>query len=61
MGEASESLEASGEVVGVDELTQVRSQLVVGLAEVAFDGRVLVGAVHSLDFPLVHRCLGFVS
>jgi hypothetical protein len=34
-GEASESLEASGEVIGVDESAQVGSQLVVGLVEVA--------------------------
>ena len=34
-GEASESFEASGEVIGVDEIAQVGSQLVVGLVEVA--------------------------
>ena len=58
MGEASESFEASGEVVSVDEITQVRSQLVVGLVEVAFDGRVLDGAVHSLDLSIGPSMLG---
>ena len=52
-GEASEGREASGEVVRVDEVAQVRSQLVVGLVEVAFDGRVLDGAVHSFDLPII--------
>ncbi len=32
-GEAFEGFEASGEVVGVDEVAQVGSQLVVGLIE----------------------------
>ena len=50
--EASDGFEASGEVVGIDEVLQVRSQLVVGLVEVAFDGRVLDGAVHSFDLPI---------
>jgi hypothetical protein len=49
MGEAPEGLEASGEVVGVDEVLQVRSQPVMGVVEVAFDGRVFDGAVHSFD------------
>jgi hypothetical protein len=34
---------------------QVGSQLVVGLVEVAFDGRVLDGAVHSFDLPIGPR------
>jgi hypothetical protein len=37
---------------------QVCSQLVVGLVEVAFDGRVLDGAVHSFDLPIGPRVLG---
>ena len=57
-GEASEGLEASGEVVGVDEVTQVGSQLLVGIVEVAFDGCVLDRAVHSLDLPIGPRVLG---
>jgi len=51
-GEASEGLEASGEVIGVDEVAQMNSQLVVGFVEVAFDGRILDGAVHPLDLAV---------
>ena len=57
-GETSEGLEASGEVVGVDEVAQVRSQLVVSFVEVAFDGRILDGAVHSFDLPIGPGMLG---
>ena len=46
-------LRASGEVVGVDEVAQVSSQLVVGLVEVAFDGCVLDGSVHAFDLPVI--------
>ena len=56
---ASEGFEASGEVIGVDEVLQVGSQLVVGLVEVAFDGRVLDGSVHSFDLAIGPRMLGF--
>ena len=38
-GEAFEGVEASGEVIGVDEVAQMRSQLIVGFVEVAFDAR----------------------
>ena len=48
----SEGFEASGEVVGVDKVAQVRLQLVASFVEVAFDGRVLDGAVHSFDLPI---------
>ena len=53
MGEAPEGFEPPGEVVGVDEVLQVGSQLVVGLVEVAFDSRVLDRAVHSFDLPII--------
>src|ERR1700709_1979239 len=56
--EAFEGLESSREIIGVDEVLQVGSQLVVGLVEVAFDGRVLDGAVHSFDLPIGPRGLG---
>ena len=59
-GEAPEGFEASGEVVGVDEVAQVDAQLVVGFVEVAFDGGVLDGAVHPLDLTVGPGCLGFV-
>jgi hypothetical protein len=36
-GEAFEGLEPSCEVVGVDEVPQMRAQLVVGFVEVAFN------------------------
>jgi hypothetical protein len=52
-GEAFEGLEASGEVIGVDEVAQMRSQLIVGFVEVAFDGGVLDSAVHSFDLPII--------
>ena len=42
-------LEASGEVIGADELAQMGSQLIVGFVEVAFDGRVFDGAVGHLS------------
>ena len=57
-GEAFEGLEASGEVVGVDEVAQVCSQLVMGLVEVAFDGCILDGAVHAFDLPVGPWMLG---
>jgi hypothetical protein len=40
-GKAFEGLEPPGEVVGVDEVAEVRTQLFVAFVEVAFDGRVL--------------------
>ena len=36
----------------------MNSQLIVGLIEVAFDGRILDGAVHSLDLPIRPGMLG---
>ena len=54
-GEACEGLEASGEVVGFDEVAQVGSQLLVGFVEVAFDSGVLDGAVHPLDLTVGPR------
>src|SRR5271155_737229 len=51
--------EAPGEVVGVDEVGEVASQLLMRLVEVAFDGCVLDGAVHSFDLPVGPGMLGF--
>jgi hypothetical protein len=42
-GEGSEGLEVSGEVIGVDEVAEVSSQLLMGFIEVAFDGRLFDG------------------
>jgi hypothetical protein len=57
-GEAPEGFEPPGEVVGVDEVLQMGSQLVVGVIEVAFDSRVLDGAVHSFELPIGPWMLG---
>jgi hypothetical protein len=57
--EASEGLEPSGEVVGVDEVPQMGSQLIVGFIEVAFDGCVFDGSVHPLDLAIRPGVLGF--
>jgi len=57
-GQASEGLEPAGEVIGVDEIAQMSSQLIVGLVEVTFDGCVLDGAVHPLDLTVGPRMLG---
>ena len=46
-------LEASSEVVGVDEVAQMGAQQVVRLVEVAFDGCVLDGAVHAFDLAVI--------
>ena len=56
-----ECLEASGEVVGVDEVAQVGSQLIVGFIEVVFDGGVLDGAVHPLDLAIIRYEIGGAS
>ncbi len=60
-GEASECLEASGEVVGVDEVAQMGPQLIVGFVEVAFDGRVLDGSVHPFDLAVIRYEIGGAS
>ena len=43
----------SREIIGGDEVLQVRSQLVVGCVEISFDGGVLDGAVHSFALPVI--------
>jgi hypothetical protein len=57
--EASGGLEPSGEVVSVDEVAQMGSQLIVGFIEVSFDGGVLDGAVHPLDLAVRPGVFGF--
>lgn len=42
----------SGEVVGCEEVGQVRFELVVSVVEVAFDGGVFDGPIHALDLPV---------
>ena len=51
--EAFGGLEPATEVVGGDEVAKMLPELVVGFVVVAFDGRVLDRAVHSLDLAVV--------
>jgi hypothetical protein len=57
--ECFEGLESSGEVVGFEEVSQVRFALVVGVVEVSLDGSVLDGSVHALDLPVGPGMVGF--
>ena len=50
--EALKGFESSGEVVGCDEVGQVRFGLFVGVVEEAFDGGFLDGSVHSFDLTI---------
>ena len=52
---------ASGEVIGVDEVAQMGPQLIVRFVEVAFDGCVLDGAVHSFDLAVIRYEIGGAS
>ena len=51
--EALQGLEATSEVVGGDEVSRVRAQLIVGGVVEPLDRRLLDGAVHPLDLPVV--------
>jgi hypothetical protein len=53
--EAFEGLEAPGVILGLDEVVEVGSQLVVGFVVVALDGGVLEGAVHSLNLAVIRH------
>jgi hypothetical protein len=57
--EAFERLESSGEVVGSEEVGQVRFELVVGVVEVSLHRSVLDGSVHALDLPVGPGMVGF--
>lgn len=50
--EAFECFETSDEVVGFEEVGQVRFELVVGVVEVSLDGGVFDGSIHALDLPV---------
>ncbi len=50
-----ESLKPSSEVVGIDEVGQMLSEVLVGLIIEAFDGCVFNGAVHPLDLSIRPR------
>ena len=49
---AFEGLESSGEVVGFEEVCQVRFELVMGVVEVSLHRSVLDGSLHALDLPV---------
>jgi len=53
--EPLQGFEATGAVVGGDEVRQVRAQLFVGGVVEALNGRLLEGAVHALDLPIRPR------
>ena len=57
--EAFERLQAPSEVVGGDKIVEMSTQLIVAVVVVALDGRILDGAVHSLDLPIGPRMIGF--
>ena len=50
--ESFERLESSCEVVGSEEVGQVRFELVMGVVEVSLHRSVLDGPVHALDLPV---------
>ena len=56
--ESLEGLESSGEVVGSEEVGQVRFELVMGVVEVLLDGGVFDGSVHAFDLPVGPRVVG---
>ncbi len=58
--EAPKGLESSGEVVGCDEVRQVRFELFVRVVEEAFDGGFLDGRFIRSTCPLVQGWLGWV-
>lgn len=58
-GEAAESFEASGEVVGVDEVLKVGLKKEMGVVVVTSNGGVLDGAIHAFDLAVGPRMFGF--
>ena len=55
--EAFEGLEATTEVVGGDEVSEVLAKLIMALIIIAFDCRILDGPVHSFDLAIGPRML----
>lgn len=49
---SSEGFESSSEVVGVDEVGEVLTEVLVGLVVEAFDGRFFEGSVHAFDLAV---------
>ena len=56
--EAIERLESTGEVVGSEEVVQVRFELVMGVVEVSLHRSVLDGPVHAFDLPVCPWMVG---
>ena len=54
-----QDLETASEVVGRDEVGQVRSELLVTVVVIAIDRRFLEGTVHALDLTIRPRVVGF--
>ena len=49
---SSEGLEPSSEVVGVDEVGEVLTEVLVGFVVEALDGSVFEGSVHAFDLAV---------
>ena len=58
-GKASESLEPLGEVVGGNEVEEVRLELMVAVVVVTLNGSFLDGSVHALDLAVGPGMMGF--
>lgn len=57
--EAFERLQPASEIVGGDEIGEMRPQLVVRFVEVSFDRRILDRAVHAFDLTVRPGMLWF--
>jgi hypothetical protein len=57
--EPFECLESSSEVVGFEEVGQVRFELFVGVVKVALDRGILDGSIHALDLSVRSGMVGF--
>ena len=57
--EPTKTLEALGEVVGIEERRQMRAKALVGLVVEPSDGGVLDGAVHPFDLAIGPRMFEF--
>jgi len=51
-GEATQGFEAAAVIVGIGEVVEVRNQLGMAIAMIAFDGSLLDRAVHALDLTV---------
>src|ERR1017187_8125895 len=58
-GECGEGFESFGEVVGGDEVVEVRFSLIVAVVVVAFDGSFFDGSVPAFDLSVSPGVVGF--